>query len=204
MQRFFSRFVNVDSNKLPFEDPERMAQRMEKYVERHNSRSRFIVKRYPDTGANVRELTACVKEFEADGTHIDLVIVDYGDIVAPVKATGDTKKDQTSVYKDLRNMAVELDIPVWTASQANRQALRLRRITIEHLADDFNKAKTADYIIAQCQTEDEKAVNEVRPYFAKCRYNGQGDEVLCDIDFSRSWFAENLTGTRAGEVEDAA
>ncbi|MBE0611218.1 MAG: AAA family ATPase [Dehalococcoidia bacterium] len=204
LQRYYSRFVDVDSNRLPFEDPMRMAVRMTKYETKHEITSKFIVKRYPDNGANVRELTACVKEFEADGTHIDLVIVDYADIVAPVKPTGDTKKDQTSVYKDLRNMAIELDIPIWTASQANRQALRKRRITIEHLADDFNKAKTADYIIAQCQTEDEKAVNEVRLYFAKCRYNGQGDEVLCDIDFSRSSFTENLTGSRVTVAKEAA
>lgn len=204
-QRFYAGLVMEDSNRLTVLPPERFVSRWAKAQKLYGSEQPFIVNRFPDSGASANDVALIAKEHIADGRDIGLIVVDYADIMAPVKKTGDRKEDQANAYKELRNLAVELDLPIWTASQANRQALRRSVITIEHIADSFDKAKIADYIIAQCQTEEEKRVGEVRFFFAKCRYNGQGEQIRIDTDFSRSLFTQSESGiSRAYEDEAAA
>ncbi|MBI5947270.1 MAG: hypothetical protein HY875_03940 [Chloroflexi bacterium] len=89
-------------------------------------------------------------------------------------------------------MAVALDIPVWTASQANREALRKRTFGIENVADSFDKVKIADYVIALCQDPTEKKDGVMRLAFAKSRNSGQGEEIPVKARFDLSRFEEDL------------
>ena len=51
----------------------------------------------------------------------DVIIVDYADLL---RGHGQEKRHELEgIYEDLRGLAGEYEIPVWTASQANRSAL---------------------------------------------------------------------------------
>jgi replicative DNA helicase len=199
LQRFYAPIVKTPVTEIPFMKPDVFTRRVQRYQKVNGVDARFVVKRYPDSGANVHDLTAVLDHFEERGVVFDLVVVDYADSVAPLKRTGNRRDDTNAVYKELRNLAVTRNVRLWTASQTNRLALRKKIITIEHLSEDFSKAMTADYIIAQAQTDAEKEVGEARLYMAKCRNNGQGEQILVNTDFAYARFVENTTGSRVGE-----
>lgn len=202
LARFYARVINQNSNDVPLYPKDKFVREVTKYRKKGGIDASFIVKRYPQAGANCLEMEQFVEEYRGEGNPVDLVVIDYGDIIAPMTKTGDRREDQAATYMEMRNMAASLDVPIWTASQANRLALKRKTITIEHIADSFDKAKIADYIIAQCQTEAEKKVNELRLFFAKSRFSGQGDQILIDADFSRSSFTVNTVGSRIDESDE--
>ena len=80
-------------------------------------------------------------------------------------------------------MGDEYSCPVWTASQANRGALDKAVITIGDLAEAFNKANIADFMVALCQTIEEKEEGIMRWHVAKQR-DGEANLTLeGDIDY---------------------
>ena len=53
----------------------------------------------------------------------DAVIVDYADILKPTTFYKEKRHATGETYENLRGIAGEFDIPIWTASQANRSSL---------------------------------------------------------------------------------
>ena len=56
------------------------------------------------------------------GVKIDLVVVDYADLLRPFmqERNSNSYNEAGNVYEELRGMLGELQVPGWTASQANR------------------------------------------------------------------------------------
>ncbi|MEX0783628.1 MAG: DnaB-like helicase C-terminal domain-containing protein [Dehalococcoidia bacterium] len=186
--RFYAGTVGIDSDQLAM-NTKKALKTFNKLVAAGDYGS-LRIKRYPDKGATCRDMTAYLEDRRAQGFPVDLVIVDYGDIVAPSTKHIDRREAQAEVYLEMRRMAEELGVPVWTASQANRAALRRNVVTIEHIADSFDKAKIADYIFAFSQTNEEKREKVGRVFVAKCRNNADGREVYVRYNFALSTFEE--------------
>lgn len=202
-QRFLSPIVDELVTRIPFADQARLKRLYTKYVKVHGLQGKFAVKRFPARQANVRHITDVLNYYEDTGVFCDLLVVDYADLVAPMRPAMDRRNDTTAAYEELRNLVVERDLCFWTASQTNRMGLKSKIVKMEHLAEDFSKAMTADNIVAQSQTDKEKKVGEARLFLAKCRNNGQGEQILVDLDFPHATFSENTTGSTAGTEEDA-
>ena len=78
----------------------------------------LIIKHYPTKSVSVLGIRAHIEKCIMQGKKPDLVIVDYADLL---RGHGQEKRHELEgIYEDLRGMAGEYDMPVWTASQANR------------------------------------------------------------------------------------
>ncbi|MBI5948557.1 MAG: AAA family ATPase [Chloroflexi bacterium] len=152
----------------------------------------FFVRRFGDNEATVSDIYNDIASLQDEGNDIGLVVIDYGDIIRPeVRSARGRVDDQAEIYKALRGMAVSLDVPVWTASQANRDSLRKSSFGLENVADSFDKVKIADYVIALCQDGTEKTAGRMRLAFAKSRNNGQGEEILVYAELDKAFFREH-------------
>ena len=49
--------------------------------------------------------------------------MDYADILKDTGGSKEVRHALGNIYEDLRGLAGEFQIPIWTASQANRSAL---------------------------------------------------------------------------------
>ena len=78
----------------------------------------LIIKHYPTKSVSVMGIRAHVEKCIMQGKKPDIIIVDYADLL---RGHGQEKRHELEgIYEDLRGMAGEYEIPVWTASQANR------------------------------------------------------------------------------------
>ena len=84
---------------------------------------KMIIKYYPTRAATVNTLAAHLKQLELKNIKPDLVVVDYADILRDNSGMREVRHQLGAVYEDLRGLAGELKVPIWTASQANRSAL---------------------------------------------------------------------------------
>ena len=103
-----------------------------------------------------------------------MVIVDYADILMPTGFFKEKRHAIGNIYEDLRGLAGELEIPIWTASQANRSALEEDVIGADKVAEDYSKVMTADFVMSMSRKVEDKIANTGRFHVIKNRFGIDG------------------------------
>jgi len=103
-----------------------------------------------------------------------LVIVDYADIMRDSGSSKEMRHALGNIYEDLRGLAGELEVPVWTASQANRSALDEDVIEAGKVAESYIKIMTADFVISLSRKVEDKIGNTGRFHVIKNRFGPDG------------------------------
>lgn len=134
----------------------------------------LTIKYYPPKSATVNTFRKHLDKLKRKGTEIDMIIVDYGDLVRPTKTRNAKHMELEEIYEELRALASEMECPLWTASQTNRSGLNTDVVTMEAISEAFSKCFVADFIMSLSRTVDDKPVNGGRVYVAKNRNGGDG------------------------------
>jgi len=150
----------------------------------------LIIKKYPSGTASVMTIKNHLAMLSSNGFVPDLVIVDYGDIMRPTKGHKDDYAAQGEIFESLRGIAGEMNVPIWTATQAQRQATNKRTVTLDDVADSFEKVRIADVVITLCQTDEEKRNSKMRFFIAKNRDNVAHQTINVRSDWARVQITE--------------
>tara|TARA_Y100000310_G_scaffold323962_1_gene385165 strand:+ start:1266 stop:2636 length:1371 start_codon:yes stop_codon:yes gene_type:complete len=134
----------------------------------------LIVKYFPTKTASVHTISAHLQRLKIMGKKIDMVIVDYGDILRDTRKGIEVRHQLGNIYEDLRGLAGEFDIPIWTASQANRSALDEDVIEAQKVAESYQKVMTADFVISLSRKVEDKIGNTGRFHIIKNRFGPDG------------------------------
>ena len=147
--------------------------------------SRLIIKEFPTglaTVNSVRSLLVQLKNYEDFVP--DIILLDYLELMRPTTEGMAEYQAQQRISEELRGLAVENNILLWTATQTNRQGRSVKLITDSELADAYGKIRTCDYAISLNQTEEEFDEGRMRAYVMKSRNGKQRFIVPVDIDYS--------------------
>jgi archaellum biogenesis ATPase FlaH len=132
----------------------------------------LLIKYFPTKSATVQTLSSHLKQIELSGLDIDLVIVDYADIL---RGIGSEKRHVLeNIYEDLRGLAGEVEVPIWTASQANRSSLEEEIIDATKVAEAYSKVMIADFVISVSRKVEDKIANTSRFHVIKNRFGIDG------------------------------
>ena len=134
----------------------------------------LVIKYYPTKTASVNTLSAHLKRITNFGTQVDMVVVDYGDILKDTANAREVRHALGNIYEDLRGLAGEFDIPIWTASQANRSALDEDVIEASKVAESYQKVMTADFVVSLSRKVEDKIGNTGRFHVIKNRFGPDG------------------------------
>ncbi len=134
----------------------------------------LIIKYYPTRTASVATLTAHLQQCELQGIKPDLVLVDYADIMKSTVNFTEKRHQIGHIYEELRGMAGEFEIPVWTASQANRSSLEEDVIGADKVSEDYSKVMTADFVMSMSRKVEDKIANTGRFHVIKNRFGPDG------------------------------
>lgn len=163
-----------------------------KKMERYKSRQPLEIRGFPTGSLSIEGLEVFLDNLDRLYNYTpDVLLLDYADLLKL-----DYKNLRTStgeIYKELRRIAVERNIAMVTASQANRMAEDAKVITLKHLAEDYSKAATADTVIAFCQTSQEKTLGLARLFVAKARGQESGQMVLISQAYALGQFCMDST-----------
>ena len=146
------------------------------------------IKEYPTQSATVENLRSYCENLKRSGFFPDFIVVDYADLLRSETQYSEKRHEHSHIYETLRGWAVEQEIPVWTATQANRASLSKSQVTVADISEDFGKAMIADVIVGLCQNKKEKDRQEMRLFVAKNRDGTSGMEVLVRTDFAHGRF----------------
>ena len=165
--RYDSIFSGVESQNLKYHKEEVM----EKLF---NLKGNLTIKYYPTKSCTVNTLSAHLKKVTTFGTNVDMVLVDYADIMRDVHKSSEMRHALGNIYEDLRGLAGELQVPIWTASQANRSALDEDVIEASKVAESYAKVMTADFVMSLSRKIEDKIGNTGRFHVIKNRFGPDG------------------------------
>ncbi len=132
----------------------------------------LVIKYFPTKGATVLSLGAHIEKCKIQGKSPDLIIVDYADLL---RGNGrEVRHELGNIYEDLRGLAGEYEIPIWTASQANRSALQEDVIQADKIAESYSKIMTADFVVSLSRKIEDKAAGTGRWHVIKNRFGPDG------------------------------
>ena len=161
---------------------------------------KLIIKYYPTRSASVNTLSAHLKQMEIQEIKPDVVIVDYADILKPTTFYKEKRHATGETYENLRGMAGEFDIPIWTASQANRSSLEEEVIDASKVSEDYSKVMTADFVMSVSRKVEDKIANTGRFHVIKNRFGVDGITFPANINTNTGLIQVHEASTVSGKV----
>ena len=130
------------------------------------------IKKYPTRTATVKTIRALLDKYRTVQNFVpDVLIVDYGAILKSSLSYTDKRNAIESNYEELRAVADDYNVALWSAAQGNRGALSKKVVTMSDLAECFAIANIADVMACICQTLKEKIKGDLRLFLPKIRDN---------------------------------
>ena len=147
---------------------------------------RLIIKEYPTGGATVNTIRNHLEKLALRGFVPHMIIIDYADIMRSSREYDALRLELKLIYEELRNLAMERAIPLWTASQANRDSSNADVVGLENMSESYGKAMVADVVLSISRKPTEKATGAGRLFVAKNRAGRDGILFPVHIDTARS------------------
>lgn len=151
-------------------------------------------------GCTATDIRAYIKEYEIQsGNKVDGILVDYLDLMMPqskkISAENLFIKDKY-VTEELRNVAVDLDVLMGSASQLNRGSYDEVDYDPSHISGGISKVNTADNVIGIFTSAAMKEGGRYQIQFMKTR-SSSGVGAKIDLNF-------NNRSLRIYDLEDGA
>ena len=90
----------------------------------------LIIKEYPTKSASTETIKQHIERLKKRGIEPDMVIVDYADLLRPVRTTAEKRFDLENTYEELRAIAQIYKCPVWTASHRQTALVSMQKLSL--------------------------------------------------------------------------
>ena len=178
--RYDSNLCEIDADEVT----ERKADVLARYASM--KLGRLFIKEFPTCWATINNIRAHVEKLGARGFKPDLILIDYADIMRSTRQYDAKRFELQLIYQELRAYASEIDVPVWTASQSNKDGSTSEVVDLNNMAEAYGKAMEADVVVSLSRRSHEKAAGVGRLFVAKNRIGRDGMLYGVRIDTARS------------------
>lgn len=144
----------------------------------------LVIKYYPTKTASCSTLRAHIEKMILVGKKPDLIIVDYADLLRGAVARKEMRHELESIYEDLRGIAGEYEVPLYTASQANRSALEDDIIEAGKISESYSKVMIADFVLSLSRKVTDKIAGTGRWHIIKNRFGPDGITLPSKMNMS--------------------
>lgn len=177
---------DVPLNKMP--ERKDYVTRIVKQMERTYNK-RFLIVEWPPDECSVSHIYALLDNLRrTDGWHPDVVIIDYMDLMVSrnVEYNKDEYTRQKHIANEIRGLAKNENVLVFTATQTNRSATDGEELAdLSKAAESFAKQFSLDYVVSLNQSRSERKATppRMRMYIAKNRNGPKNETVECSITY---------------------
>ena len=136
---------------------------------------KLIIKEYPTASAHSGHFRALLNELALKKSFKpDVVFVDYLNICASARFKGGNISSYfyvKAIAEELRGLAVEFNLPIFSATQTTRTGYVSTDIGLEDTSESFGLPATADFMFALMSNEELEALGQMKVKQLKNRYN---------------------------------
>lgn len=159
-----------DLAQLPLEAYKKKIERV-----KHKTTGKLIIKEYPTASAHAGHFRHLLNELKLKKNFKpDIIYIDYINICASfrlkmggsVNSYGFVK----AIAEEIRGLAQEFDVPIFTATQATRSGHSNSDIALEDTSESWGLPQTADFMFALVNSEELQELNQYMVKQLKSRY----------------------------------
>lgn len=156
------------------------------------TKGKIVIKEYPTASAHVGHFRALLHELKLKKKFIpDVIYVDYLNICASSRIKGLSGSVNTyslikAIAEELRGLAVEFNVPIWSATQVTRGGYNSSDVELTDTSESFGLPATADLMIAFISTEQLENMNQLMVKQLKNRYNDANTNKRFTVGIDRS------------------
>ena len=138
---------------------------------------RLVVKEYPTGSAHAGHFRALLNELKLKKQfEPDIIFIDYLNICASSRMKGmggaiNSYSYIKAIAEELRGLAVEFDLPIFSATQTTRSGYGNSDVGLEDTSESFGLPATADLMFALISTEELEKDGQLMVKQLKNRYN---------------------------------
>jgi archaellum biogenesis ATPase FlaH len=142
---------------------------------RNKTAGKLIIKEYPTASAHAGHFRALFNELALKKSFkADVVFIDYLNICSSSRFKGGNISSYffiKAIAEELRGLAVEFNVPVFSATQTTRTGFMSTDIGLEDTSESFGLPATADFMFALISSEELEALGQMKVKQLKNRYN---------------------------------
>jgi hypothetical protein len=151
----------------------------------------LIIKEYPTASAGANHFRYLIDELQLKRKFVpDIIFIDYLNICSSSRFKNNGSVNSYTYIKaiaeELRGLAVEKGIPIFTATQTNRQGYSNSDINLEDTSESFGLPATADFMFAIMTNEELEKQGHMLVKQLKNRYNDLSTKRKFVVGINRS------------------
>lgn len=146
----------------------------------------LIIKHLPPKSTTVTTLRSHLEKMRIKEFKPDLVIVDYAGIMRSTERYELLRLELKQVVQELRDLAEELDVPIWTALQSNKEGANSEIVDLTNMAEAYAQAHIADFVLGLSRKPENKVSGYGTLYVAKNRAGIDGVQFKIHLDTAQS------------------
>ena len=174
---------------------------------RQKTGGKLIIKEYPTASAHAGHFSALFNELALKKSFKpDVVFIDYLNICASSRFKGGNIGSYfyiKAIAEELRGLAVEFNVPLFSATQTTRTGFMSTDIGLEDTAESFGLPATADFMFAIISNDDLEALGQLKIKQLKNRYNDPAINRSFIIGVDRAKMRLYDVGQQAQNIVDS-
>jgi hypothetical protein len=151
----------------------------------------LIIKEYPTGGASVNNFRSLLNELNLKKKFVpDIIIIDYLSICASSryrKGMANSYEYVGSIAEEVRGLAKEYDVPIWSAIQSNRDQQANNDPTLAGISESAKIGHVSDFLVAIISNEELEQLGQYMFKQIKNRYNQKSKltRFVVGIDYTK-------------------
>jgi KaiC/GvpD/RAD55 family RecA-like ATPase len=145
-------------------------------------KGKLVVKEFSMGKASAQTLESHVQKLKDTDQAPDLIIIDYIDLLRSPKRSNDRKDEIDDIYMNIKAMARDMNIPIWSVSQVNRSGAQDDIIQGDKAAGSYDKIMISDFCMSLSRKKEDKVNGTGRLHVMKNRYGMDGLTYNAKVD----------------------
>ena len=142
---------------------------------RNKTAGKLIIKEYPTASAHSGHFSALLNELALKKSfRPNVIFIDYLNICSSSRFKGGNISSYffiKAIAEELRGLAVEFNVPIFSATQTTRTGFTSTDIGLEDTSESFGLPATADFMFALISNEELEKLGQIKIKQLKNRYN---------------------------------
>ena len=173
-ERIDANLLNINLDELEIIPRDSYEKKIERV--REKTKGKLIIKEYPTSSAGSANFRHLLNELKLKKSFVPSVIyIDYLNICMSSRIKQGANVNSYTYIKaiaeELRGLAVEFDVPIFTATQTTRSGYSSTDVGLEDTSESFGLPATADFMFALISTEELQDMNQLLVKQLKNRYS---------------------------------
>ena len=174
---------------------------------REKTQGQLVIKEYPTASAHSGHFKSLMNELALKKSfRPDVIFIDYLNICASSRFKGGNISSYfyvKAIAEELRGLAVEFNVPIFSATQTTRTGFVSTDIGLEDTSESFGLPATADFMFALISNEELEALGQMKVKQLKNRYNDPSINRAFIVGVDRAKMRLYDVQQKAGEIVDA-